>query len=413
MTRIRANRESIDDRFSVLGFTVNADQPLYEVGLATDPELFKPEHRAQRTAGNFYASPLQGTQPRSDAVYLVPPSVVARFVGQPRLYFGVATYADTDRSKPITVRRPDSGHMYVSLRGLTERGLRRGARNGNAGNGASYGTPTPAPTWGGDTVVDAAGSAPAPNGNGATATASPAPYSDGYSDTLWQQPAAGATVPAAVPTGPAVPAVADPATATAQALRGNGQSYARNGQSQFRASPQRNDYDDGFGPMPVARRTSRSVSAAPTARAMRVVSSYYNPSDWLDALRTQIGLFATSAQWWAGVENTTVMPHSAICQARAVDGSAEGGQHGSAFFIAPNLLLTAAHVVERQSELIIVPGKNGAGTSGSNEPFGRFRVSAADMVMHPSYVASSSDFDMALIRVPAANASPNYFELVE
>ncbi len=52
MTRIRANRESIDDRFSVLGFTVNADQPLYEIGLATDPELFKPENRARRTAGN-------------------------------------------------------------------------------------------------------------------------------------------------------------------------------------------------------------------------------------------------------------------------------------------------------------------------------------------------------------------------
>lgn len=414
MTRIRANRESIDDRFSVLGFTVNADQPLYEVGLATDPELFKPEHRAQRTAGNFYASPLQGTQPRSDAVYLVPPSVVARFVGQPRLYFGVATYADTDRSKPITVRRPDSGHMYVSLRGLTERGLRRGVRNGNGGNGANYGTPTPAPTWGGDTATDtAANAAPPQNGNGAGTTASPAPYSDGYSDELWRQPAAGATAPAAAPTGAAVPAATDPATATAQALRGSGQSYARNGQSQFRASPQRSNYDDGFGPMPVVHRASRPASAAPTARAMRVVSSYYNASDWLDALRTQIGLFATSAQWWAGVENTTVMPHSAICQARAVDGSAEGGQHGSAFFIAPNLLLTAAHVVDGQSELIIVPGKNGAGSGGANEPFGRFHVSAADMVMHPSYVASSRDFDMALIRVPAANASSNYFELVE
>ncbi|KAF1722806.1 trypsin-like peptidase domain-containing protein [Pseudoxanthomonas wuyuanensis] len=422
MTRIRANRESIDDRFSVLGFTVNADQPLYEVGLATDPELFKPEHRARRTADNFYASPLQGTRPRSDAVYLVPPSVVARFVGQPRLYFGVATYADSDRSKPVSVRRPDGGHMYVSLRGLTERGLRRGVRNGQAGNGASYGTPVPTPAWGGDAVVDTVAAAPPQNGDGAGAGAatSPAPYSDGYSDDLWRQSPAAAAEPGAAPAtaahNPAVPAPGTAAPATAQAFRhnGNGQADAGYRQASFRAAQQRDDYDDGFGPMPAARSALRPAPPiAPTARALRVVSSYYNPSDWLDALRTQIGFFAASAQWWAGVENTTVMPHSAICQARTVDGSTEGGQHGSAFFIAPNLLLTAAHVVDGQSELIVVPGKNGAGTSSANEPFGRFRVSAADMVKHPSYVASSRDFDMALIRVPAAHASPNYFELVE
>ena len=138
MTRIRANRESIDDRFSVLGFTVNADQPLYEIALATEPDLLRPENRARRTAANFYASSLQSARPRSDAVYMVPPAVVARFVGQPRLYFGVATYADNDRGKPVSVRRPDAGTMYVSLRGLTERGLRRGVR---AANGGGYGAP--------------------------------------------------------------------------------------------------------------------------------------------------------------------------------------------------------------------------------------------------------------------------------
>ncbi len=422
MTRIRANRDSIDDRFSVLGFTINADQPLYEIGLATDPELFKPEHRTRRTAGNFYASPLQGTRPRSDSVYLVPPSVVARFVGQSRLYFGVATYADSDRSKPIAVRRPDGGNMYVSLRGLTERGLRRGVRNDHAGSGASYGTPTPVPTWGGDAVTSAS---PARNGNGGEASASQAPsYSDGYSDELWRQAPTGPIAPvsapvahAAAPTSPASPALPDAAPATSQSLRynGNGRSDARNPQTQFQATQRHDDYDDGFGSMSTVNRASRAASSrAPTSHALRVISSsYYNPNDWLDALRTQVGFFAASAQWWAGVENTTVMPHSAICQARTVDGSAEGGQHGTAFFIAPNLLLTAAHVVDGQSELIIVPGKSGASTNSANEPFGRFRVSAADMIKHPSYLASSRDFDMALIRVPAASTSPNYFDLVE
>ncbi|GAB1595832.1 N-acetylmuramoyl-L-alanine amidase [Lysobacter claricitrinus] len=416
MTRIRANRESIDDRFSVLGFTVNADQPLYEIGLATDPELFKPENRSRRSAGNFYATPLQSARPRSDAVYLVPPSVVARFVGQPRLYFGVATYADNDRSKPTSVRRPDGGTMYVSLRGLTERGLRRGVRNGNGGGtGSSYGTPSPSPTWGGDAVTDTpATPAKSGNGNGSSAAATPAPYNDGYSDELWRQAHPGANAPSATPATPTTPAAtsATPAApaptttapATSQALRYNG-----NGQAHPRAA-----YDDGFGAMPSQQRTSRAAPPrTPTARELRVVSSYYNPSDLFDALRTQIGFFAASAQWWAGVDNTTVMPHSAICQARRVDGSDEGAQHGTAFFIAPNLLLTAAHVVDGQSELIIVPGKNGASAAGANEPFGRFRVSAADMVKHPSYVSSSRDFDMALIRVPSANASPNYFDLVE
>jgi V8-like Glu-specific endopeptidase len=415
MTRIRANRESIDDRFSVLGFTVNADQPLYEIGLATDPELFRPEQRSRRNAGNFFASPLQGSRPRSDSVYLVPPAVVARFVGQPRLYFGVATYADNDRSKPITVRRPDDGHMYVSLRGLTERGLRRGMRTTQ--NGGGYGTASPAPGWGGDAVATNA----APTNNGGAANPSPTPYNDGYSDELWRQSSAPTTAPGTpaptTPTAPAAPPAQQAtgtAPATAQAFRGNtkgngnGRSHSGNGHAG--SGPSRDAYDDGFGPLPVNTRASHS---APAARAMRVVSSDYNPSDWLDALRTQLGFFAASVQWWAGVENTTVMPHSAICQARRADGSDQGAQHGSAFFIAPNLLLTAAHVVDGQSELIIVPGKNGAGAAAANEPFGRFRVTAADMVKHPSYVASSRDFDMALIRVPAANASPNYFDLVE
>ncbi|MGY3264874.1 N-acetylmuramoyl-L-alanine amidase [Lysobacter sp. HA35] len=428
MTRIRANRESIDDRFSVLGFTVNADQPLYEIGLATDPDLFKPENRTRRTAGNFYATPLQGARPRTDAVYLVPPAVVARFVGQPRLYFGVATYADKDRNKPITVRRPDSGHMYVSLRGLTERGFRRGARNSN-GNGTNYGAPAAAPAWGGDALPDAPSATPTQTPNASTAApASPTPYSDGYSDELWRQapgsaaasspPATASTAPAPPapmpPSTPATPAATAAPTATSQGIRtnGSGQSYTRGGASPY-GGMQGADYDDGFGPMPTHRSQPTRTGGMPAARAMRVVSSYYNPSDWMDALRTQIGFFAASVQWWAGVENTTVMPHSAICQARRADGSADGTQHGTAFFIAPNLLLTAAHVVDGQSELIIVPGKNGAGGAGANEPFGRFRVSAADMVKHPSYVSSSRDFDMALIRVPAANASSNYFDLVE
>ena len=398
MTRIRAIRDSINDRFSVLSFGVRADQPLYEIGLATDPELFKVENQAKRTRGNFFTSSLlaNGASRGGESVYLVPPQVVARFVGQPRLYFGLATFGESDRSRPITVRAPDRGTMYVSLSGLTERGLRRTARNGTSnGEASGYGAGQSTLTWGGDVANgNAAGATTSPvngsvNGttasNGATA-ATPAPYSDGFSDDLWQQPTAATTPPTAT-----TPAPSAAAPVTAQGVRYN--------------PSQPNGYHGA----------STQPRRAPSARELRVVSSYYQPSDWLDALRTQIGFFVSSAQWLIGVGDTTVAPHSAICQARTVDGSAEGGQHGTAFFIAPNLLLTAAHVVDGQSELIIVRGKNGAGTGSAQEPFGRFRVRAADMVKHPSYTSGSQDFDMALIRVPAAHAvsSPDYFELVE
>ena len=48
MPVIRANRDSIDDRFAVLGFSVRTESPLFEVGLATDPELFEPVGRGRR-----------------------------------------------------------------------------------------------------------------------------------------------------------------------------------------------------------------------------------------------------------------------------------------------------------------------------------------------------------------------------
>ena len=405
MALIRANRESIDDRFSVLGFTIRSEDPLYEIGLATDPDLLRSENRAKRNGGNFCSSGvLATTARRGDSVYLVPPSIVARFVGQSRLYFGLATYRENDRSRPVSVRIPDRGNMYVSLAGLTERGLRRTARydrgNGYGGNGSAL-------TWGGD---DAASTAPATNGasaapkrtngNGAAAPAAsapvgdPAPYSDGYSDDLWKETPA----PMATPTPNA----------------GNGLATSP---SPVAAAP---------APLPAPAASNGSAGAPATAQAYRpriapvrsralLVSPYYQPTNWFDALTTQVSYFVASAMWYLGVTDTTVPPHSAICQVRRPDGTDEGALHGSAFFIGPRLLLTAAHVVAGQDELIIVPGKNGGGVSTATEPFGRFRVPSSAFRQHPSYGTNGHDFDMAVICVPAANAvaSPNYFDLVE
>lgn len=399
MAVIRANRESIDDRFSVLGFTVRSELPLFEIGLATDPELLRPESRAKRTPGNFFTSRLLRALPsqRGEAVYLVPPEIVARFVGQQRLYFGLATYRESDRSTPISLRMPDRGTMYVSLSGLSERGLRRTVRgrgastygiNGNGANGNGYGgnggelgwggdnsTATPPPSRDEDRATRAGGDAKTSNGaNGANGSVG---YSDGFSEELWKQPPPVAAPAPADNAAPPVPAPAPGPTAQGLALR------------------------NGGGRRPVA--TSRSL----------LISSDYRPSNLWDALRAQLGFFIDSAMWYLGVADTRVMPHSAICQIRVPDGTAEGGLHGSGFFIGPRLIMTAAHVVDGQSELIVVPGKNGGGTGSATEPFGRFKVT--QFRKHDSYGTNGSDFDMALICVPAANAVGNgqYFDLVE
>ena len=378
MAVIRANRESIDDRFSVLGFTVRSELPLYEIAVATEPELLRPDQRARRNARNFFTSRLQRVMAsqRGESVYLVPPDAVARFIGQSRLYFGLATYRESDRSVPVSLRLPDRGTMYVGLAGLSERGFRRSLRGAPA---STYGSGGPELGWGGDAATQPAppsrdeDRAPVP-ANGARAAApaaggAPAPYSDGYSDDLWKQPAA-----------PAPATAAPPAATTAPAPTAQGLAYRGNG-----------------------RATARSL----------LISSDYHPSNFWDALRAQVGFFVDSAMWYLGVADTTVMPHAAICQIRRPDGTEEGALHGSGFFIGPRLILTAAHVVDGQSELIVVPGKNGGGIGGATEPFGRFRVTT--FRKHDRYGTNGSDFDMGLICVPAANAvgAGQYFDLVE
>ncbi|MDQ3287065.1 MAG: trypsin-like peptidase domain-containing protein [Pseudomonadota bacterium] len=418
MAVIQANRESIDDRFSVLGFTVRTNEPLFEIGLATDPELLKPENRQRRNAGNFFTSRLLGASQsrRGEATYLVPPNVVSRFVGKPRLYFGVATYAEGERSRPASVSIPDRGNMYVSLSGLTERGLRRTARPEGDG---SYGTNGNAMGWGGD----AAASSPRRNGkiNGTAEAVSPdepPAYSDGYSEDLWQQPGTSAESPAgiAIRSGHASTnadvspvSTANDNDRAAAVTSDSGESPARRAavEAQSYARP----LADSGTPQ---RRAETRLQRTSSAQAL-IGSNYYQPENWVDALRTQLSFFVSSAMWFLGVADTRTPPHSAICQVRVPDGSPEGALHGSAFHIAPGLLLTAAHVVDGASALIVIPGKNGAGLGASAEPFGRFQVSAANMRKHPSYVPGVRDFDMALIRVPAASyaGADQFFNLVE
>lgn len=124
MPSIRATRDDVTDRFPMLGFTINTGgDPYFEVVLTTDPSL----PREHRTPENFFST--RGVGPlradRGEAVYLVPPTVLRRFAGQQRLWFGLATFRDASRSQAELVRIPTSTSPYVSLRSFGGRSSRR------------------------------------------------------------------------------------------------------------------------------------------------------------------------------------------------------------------------------------------------------------------------------------------------
>lgn len=359
MPRIQANRDSIDDRFSVLGFTVRTESPLFEVAVATDPQLFRPENRGRRARANFYSSRAQGVirARRGEAVYLLPPDVLSNFIGQPRLYFGLATYRESTRGAPDFVQAPSDGSMYIGIGQLTERGLRRSALSMPS---SSYGQPgghDPSLDWGGDVTR----SAP----------------------------------PAAAPASPAPPA-ASPGVATAA------------------------DYDDGYGylapapaptPAPAAAPAPASADNKPLARAQEVLLRAYNGD-----LLSQLRLFAETAQWIAGVSDTRALPHSAICHLLLYNGQTLRGR-ATGFYIGPKMLMTNAHVVTGTTRMVVIPGKNGAGTDSAHEPFGRFSVdlTAATSRPHPRYDPATRGraFDMALVRVPTAAPNGRWLAPVE
>jgi hypothetical protein len=206
---IRANRLEVTDRFPMLGFTIRTDgTPLRaEVAVATDTKLFNAVNKTQRTLTNFYSSRASGSLsiPRGEAVYVIPSEVLARFVGNDRLYVALATVVDRTGATPIVEVLPTEGSPYISLKGLTGRSLKRVRLLPNRQQrAAGYGiNEQRALEWAGDTAQPG------------------------------QQP-----VPA-VPTVPSQPS-APPAS-------GSGD----------------HDYDDGFGPMPPPPTRIASVATGP------------------------------------------------------------------------------------------------------------------------------------------------------
>jgi N-acetyl-anhydromuramyl-L-alanine amidase AmpD len=199
--QIRMNRPDVTDRFPMLGFTIRTDgsPQRAEVSLGTDLTLFRSENKAKRTNANFYSSRAAGplSVPRGEAIYLVPPQVLARFIGADRLYFALATAPEGNGARFHVEVMPGEGSPYISLKGLTPRSLRRvrllpsrqQRAAGYGGNGVA------GLEWAGDVVapgMQPAGksTAPAPADRQTPAAVSPAPapnpaaddhvYNDGF-----------------------------------------------------------------------------------------------------------------------------------------------------------------------------------------------------------------------------------------
>jgi len=182
--QIRPNRLDISDRFPLASFTIRTDgQPRQaEIVVATSPELFT--NKEGRTRSTFYSTREQGVLalPRAEAVYTLPPEVLARFTDADKLWFGLATAAagtgDTGWSVDVM---PTGSSPYISLSGLTDSSLRRvrmfprrTAQSGYANGGGEV-----RQTWAGDAaqpgMSETGQQAPATNGQNGQSNGSQAP----------------------------------------------------------------------------------------------------------------------------------------------------------------------------------------------------------------------------------------------
>lgn len=114
---IIANRQQIDNRFPVLGFTVKTGGlPYYEVIVTTEKRLFPPAAAVDRNAKNFFSSRQTNNQLQktdgNDSVYIVPSSVLNTFAqSDPKplaIYFTLIAYQDQTGASPTFAHPIDS-----------------------------------------------------------------------------------------------------------------------------------------------------------------------------------------------------------------------------------------------------------------------------------------------------------------
>lgn len=206
---IRSNRSTVGREAPWLGFTVRTGrQPFFEVALATDPRLFEPEARSNRTSANFWSSRHLGplSAQRGEAVFIVPQNVLRRFVGRDRLFYTVATFADSSRAHPEILLLPPEITPSVSIsKSYTGRVPRSQLGSPSTRAVESYEGDSGTLEWAGDEsrpggirVGQPSSDRPAPTdgsgGNGPTSSPVPAAsaaqfeYDDGFDPALWSRP---------------------------------------------------------------------------------------------------------------------------------------------------------------------------------------------------------------------------------
>jgi N-acetyl-anhydromuramyl-L-alanine amidase AmpD len=125
--QIRPTRLDVTDRFPMVAFKIHADQGTSqaEIAIGVDPALFFSEGQKNRTAANFYSTRGNGGLRfrAGEAGYTVPPEVLARFIGNEKLYFGLATAGEGGAMKVEVM--PGASSPYISIKGLSGRSMAR------------------------------------------------------------------------------------------------------------------------------------------------------------------------------------------------------------------------------------------------------------------------------------------------
>ena len=110
------------------------------------------------------------------------------------------------------------------------------------------------------------------------------------------------------------------------------------------------------------------------ARAQEIITPFYDPADPASALTCQADAFSQAREeWFAGVPNTGIFPHSAICLLEIKDSSGAVSSYGTGFYIGPNRILTCGHNLRNAASVDVIPACN-----DTVEPYGRFNVTPAN-----------------------------------
>ncbi|MEO8752544.1 MAG: hypothetical protein ABI624_07695, partial [Casimicrobiaceae bacterium] len=125
--QIRPTRLDVTDRFPMVAFKIRADDTTSqaEVAIGVDPALFLPEGKKDRSAANFYSTRGNGGVrfQAGEAGFTIPPEVLMRFIGNEKLYFGLAT-AGAGGAMKVAVM-PSVSSPYINIKGLSGRSMSR------------------------------------------------------------------------------------------------------------------------------------------------------------------------------------------------------------------------------------------------------------------------------------------------